>query len=109
MVYEYECYQKEQLLKELLLLENHYITFKCLHCIEKHKLTVLGLSEETIKITPHEKEKELFREIIKIVEDPRIKINDLRDVRLRLTEITPKECGIKVSKSCKNKTCDLRV
>jgi len=93
-MYDYECYQKEQLIKELLLLENHYVTNKCPHCIRKHTLTVIALAEETIKMTPHDREKQLFRELINLPGN----VEEIRKLRLRLTDTTPVKCDIMVKK-----------
>jgi len=95
-MYDYECYQKEQLTKELLLLENHLANFKCQHCIKKHRLTTQALAEETIKITPHDKERSLLRELIN---DGLINIYNIRQFRLKLMDMTPNSCGLKVKKN----------
>lgn len=94
-MYDYECYQKEQLTKSLLLLENHLTSFKCEWCIKKHQLEVKAFAEETYRITPVESEKTLFKNIFE---------NDLKDVtvvrnfRSKIMELMPKECNIKVLK-----------
>lgn len=119
MPYEYECYQKDQLIKEMLLLENHLKTFKCSHCIRKHRLTIEALASETYGLTPKNNERILLKKIIRLPKD----IRSVRRLRKQLMEITPNKCRIKVLKvktraeayanpkyspfytKCKNKTC----
>lgn len=106
-MYEYECYQKEQLIKELLLLENHLVTFKCMHCIKKHKYTCWALAEETIKITPRDSEKRLLTDIAKATAGPQTNLQLIRKLRIDLMSITPKSClhEIKKKSLCSGKSC----
>lgn len=88
-MYDYECYQKEQLTKSLLLLENHLTSFKCEWCIKKHQLEVKAFAEETYRITPVESEKALFK---RIFENALTDVTTVREFRSKVMEITPKEC-----------------
>jgi len=96
--YEYECYQKDQLLKEMLLLENHLTTFRCQHCIRKHRLTIVALAEETYKITPKSNEKGLLRKIIQYLDIRRVMVttNRVRYLRKQLMKLTPLRCRTKI-------------
>lgn len=98
--YDYECYQKEQLLKEILLLENHLTTFKCMWCIKKHRTTVIALAEETLKMTPFSNETALFKQIATSKLE---NIKEVHDLRTKLMEILPNYCNMLVNKCSGNK------
>lgn len=109
-MYEYECFQKEQLIKELLLVENHLAVFVCPHCLHKHSLTVSALAEETLKITPIAKEQELLKRIIEMFKRPtkEEQLNSIRDLRKELMAVTPNPCNpVKICGS--SKTCMLNL
>lgn len=105
-MYEYECFQKEQLIKELLLVENHLATFVCPHCLHKHSLTAQALAEETLKITPIKTEQELMKKIIELFKQPTKQehLNSIRDLRKELMAVTSNPCN--PVKNCgSSKTC----
>lgn len=93
-MYGYECFQKEQLIKEILLVENHLANFVCPHCLHKHSLTTQALAEETLKITPIASEQDLMKKIISQFRNPvqQKDLNFIRDLRKKLMEITPNPC-----------------
>lgn len=115
-MYGYECFQKEQLIKELLLVENHLANFICPHCLHKHSLTVQALAEETLKITPIASEQELMKRIIEKFKIPveEKDLNSIRDLRKQLMEITPNPCDASKEKDdvhknlkCSGASCSL--
>lgn len=60
MSWEYEEQQKEGIVKELLLIEDHLTRFPCKHCLFKHALTVEALAEESSKMTNVHREQIMF-------------------------------------------------
>ena len=92
MPYEYECYQKTQLIKKMLLLEGHLADFQCQHCIRKHKLEIEALAEETIAITPNKAEQAVFKKVIRLVKG-KTDLNELRKTRKYIMALTPRTCG----------------
>ena len=106
--YGYECFQKTQLVKEMLLIENHLASFKCPHCLEKHRLTVQALAEETIKMTPHDQEKALLQQIINSIMI--LGAPGTRELRLKMQDLIPSICGYDVKeKNCTGKRCNLHI
>jgi len=115
--YEYECYQKDQLLKQMLLLELHLANFRCIECIKKHKKEVEALAEETYTITPRKSEKRLMHLIANEVRKHSINPSRIRQLRKALQSITPNTCrvqsslsrcvrDVKKSEWCKRTHCD---
>lgn len=47
-------YTKEQIAKNLILLEEHFKNYPCAECIEKHLLSVVGYSEEGLGMNGEE-------------------------------------------------------
>lgn len=101
MPYEYECFQKDQLIKELLLIENHLAVYPCPHCLRKHTLTVKALAEETLKITPIKSEQDLMKKIINLPSG----VTEIRNLRKVLMSITPTNCNLKPARICRGKFC----
>lgn len=116
-MFDYECYQKEQLIKELLLLENHLTTFKCSHCIDKHSLAIIALAEETIKMTKNVNLQTLLSYIIYSLTSMRERnwanmredLTVIRKYRLKLMDSMPKSCGLKVNSKCSGNSCNLKI
>lgn len=102
-MYEYECYQKEELIKELLLLEKHMTNFDCPECMTKHSLTIKALCEETYKMTPYVNEKQMFQAISREMDlllahdfrNSKKELPMIRRMRKEMLIILPKKCIIK--------------
>jgi len=103
-MYEYECYQKEEISKELLLLEGHLVNFTCPHCIDKHSLSVIAYAEETYRITPYVNEKGKLAAIIRAIKEGRSKgflpnsvwVKRVRQLRKAVMRMTPRKCRLPI-------------
>jgi len=56
-------YTKDEIIKNLILLESHGKNYPCKECIKKHLITVEGLAEEGELMTDDLKEKNFFRDL----------------------------------------------
>ena len=67
-------YTKNEIRKNLILLENHNKNYPCPDCMSKHSLAVEGLSEEAITMTDNDQEKLKFLDIAANMRDMRKKM-----------------------------------
>ncbi|MEM4772543.1 MAG: hypothetical protein QW648_00850 [Nanoarchaeales archaeon] len=62
------AYNLKEIVKELILLEEHYVTNPCADCISKHLLKVSALAEEALTLNNAKKYELILKEVLNIAE-----------------------------------------
>jgi len=76
-MHEHYGYTKDELKKNLVLLEGHGKSNPCPECVEKHLLNIEGLSEEGTLMTQRPEERQMFFDIAEWARNTRRKLSEV--------------------------------